>query len=99
MKNPAVVKESTVKYLTITDISTFSISSATNIYNPMDKIATITKDVKILTFKYPSQIFRKYKSDPNSVVSPTRRGSRAINKFATTEQWEDSNLVVCLTKY
>ena len=30
-------------------------------------------------FKYPSQIFRKYKSDPKSVVPPPRLGSRAIN--------------------
>ena len=36
-------------------------------------------------FKYPTQIFRKYKSDPKSFVPPTRLGSRAINKFATTE--------------
>jgi hypothetical protein len=36
-------------------------------------------------FKYPSHTFRKYKSDPNFVVPPTRLGSQAINKFATTE--------------
>jgi hypothetical protein len=36
-------------------------------------------------FKYPSQIFQKYKSDPKSIVPPTRLGSREINKFATTE--------------
>jgi hypothetical protein len=35
--------------------------------------------------KYPSQIFRKYKGDPKSVMPPTRLGSRAINKFVTTE--------------
>jgi hypothetical protein len=37
-------------------------------------------------FKYPSQIFRKYKSsDPKSVVPPNRLGSQAINTFTTTE--------------
>jgi hypothetical protein len=36
-------------------------------------------------FKYPSQIFRKYKSNPKSAVPPTQLGSPAINKFATIE--------------
>ena len=36
-------------------------------------------------FKFPSQIARKYKVNPKSVIPPTRLGSRAINKFATTE--------------
>ena len=34
---------------------------------------------------YPSQIFRKYMNNPKSVIPPTRLGSQAINKFATTE--------------
>jgi hypothetical protein len=36
-------------------------------------------------FKFLSQIARKYKINPKSVMPPTRLGSRAINKFATTE--------------
>jgi hypothetical protein len=36
-------------------------------------------------FKFPSQIARKYKINPKSVTPPTRLGSRAINKVATTE--------------
>jgi len=34
---------------------------------------------------YPSQIFRKYKNNPKSVIPPTWLGSQPINKFATTE--------------
>ena len=36
-------------------------------------------------FKFPSQIARKYKINPKSVIPPNRLGSQAINKFATTE--------------
>jgi hypothetical protein len=36
-------------------------------------------------FQNPTQIVRKYKSNPKSALPPTRLGSRAINKFATTE--------------
>jgi hypothetical protein len=35
-------------------------------------------------FKFPSQIAQKYEINPKSVMPPTRLGSRAINKFATT---------------
>jgi hypothetical protein len=36
-------------------------------------------------FKFLSQIAQKYKINPKSVMPPTRLGSQAINKFATTE--------------
>ena len=51
-------------------------------------------------YKYPSQIVRKYKSHPKSVMPPTQLGSQAINKFVTTELvgiLKSSR--VCLTKY
>jgi hypothetical protein len=37
-------------------------------------------------FKFPSQIARKYKINPKSVMPQTRLGSQAINTFATTER-------------